>query len=271
MITIAEINIFPVKSLRGISVQASKVTSRGLQFDRRFMLVDEHHEFLTQRERPQMATIATAIDGERLTLTSAFGDTVQVPLTPPPAPTRTVKVWSSHVHAHTVAPEADLFLSEHLGEDVRLVYMPDSAERRVNPAYAKNGEIVSFADGYPVLIASMASLEDLNARIAKEHGAGQPTITMDRFRANIVVTGCGPFGEDGFGDFAAGSAAFRAVKPCTRCQVTTTDQRSGEVLGPEPLRTLTTFRDSPNGVRFGMNLLVSAAGEIRVGDTLKKK
>jgi uncharacterized protein len=229
------------------------------------MLVDENHEFLTQREHPQMATIRTALDGHDLVLSSPFEDSITVPLQPRLLPTRTVKIWSSRVHAHTVSAEADTWLSDYLDLDARLVYMPETAERRVSPDYAKNGEVVSFADGYPVLIASEESLAELNARIV---AAGGKAVTMDRFRANIVVRGCQPFAEDTWRDFAIGDAQFRAAKPCTRCQMTSTDQATGEVLGPEPLRTLATFRNSPKGVRFGMNLLTSKLGTIRVGDSV---
>jgi uncharacterized protein len=264
-ITVTEINIYPVKSLGGISIDICESTSRGLKHDRRFMLVDENHEFLTQREYPQMATIRAALDGNDLVLSSPFEDSITVPLQPRLLPTRTVKVWSSRVHAHTVSAEADTWLSDYLGIDARLVYMPETAERRVSPDHAKNGEVVSFADGYPVLIASEESLAELNARIV---AAGGKPVTMDRFRANIVVQGCAPFAEDTWQDFAIGDAQFRGAKPCTRCQVTTTDQATGEVLGPEPLRTLATFRDSPKGVRFGMNLLTTKLGTIRMGDSV---
>lgn len=264
-ITVTEINIYPVKSLGGVSIGTCESTPRGLRNDRRFMLIDERHEFLTQRERPQMATIRTALDGHDLILSSPFDDSIAVPLQPRLLPTRTVKVWSSRAHAHTVSAEADTWLSNYLGIDARLVYMPDSSKRRVSPDFAQNDEMVSFADGYPTLIASEESLADLNHRIAQ---TGAIPVTMDRFRANIVVKGCAPFAEDTWRDFAIGDATFRGVKPCTRCQMTTTDQATGEVLGPEPLRTLATFRNSPKGVRFGMNLLNTALGTIRVGDTL---
>ena len=264
-ITVTEINIYPVKSLGGISIDSGESTSRGLKHDRRYMLVDENHEFLTQREHPQMATIRTALDGNDLVLSSPFEDSITVPLQPRALPTRTVKVWSSRVHAHTVSAEVDRWLSDYLGLDTRLVYMPETAERRVSPDYAKNGEVVSFADGYPVLIASEESLVDLNIRIV---AAGAKPVTMDRFRANIVVKGCKAFAEDTWLDFEIGSAGFHGAKPCTRCQMTTTDQITGEVLGPEPLRTLATFRDSAKGVRFGMNLLTTKLGTIRVGDSV---
>ena len=143
--------------------------------------------------------------------------------------------------------------------------MPDSSERAVNPDYGKPGDIVSFADGYPLLIAAEASLADLNARIVGHGGAAVP---MNRFRPNVVIKGCDPFAEDRLGEIRIGEAIFRTAKLCARCQVTTTDQATGEVRGPEPLQTLATYRDSPNGVLFGSNLIPVEGGSIRVGDTV---
>jgi uncharacterized protein len=266
-ITVTQINIFPVKGLGGISVKESLVTTRGLRFDRRFMVVDSDHEFVSQREFPRMATVWTDIVDGKLELAHSSRDPIAVDLEPSPLPTRSVRVWSSHVAAHTVSAEADAWLSEVLGFDARLVYMPDSAERRCNPEFAKNNEIVSFADGYPILITNESSLDDLNQRIASNNDH-VTHIPMNRFRSNIVVKGADAWAEDAFTDFAIGSATFRVAKPCGRCQVTTTDQASGEVRGVEPLRTLSTFRESPFGVRFGMNLVPVTLGTLRVGDTL---
>ena len=153
----------------------------------------------------------------------------------------------------------------YLGFNARLVYMPDSSERKMNPQYAKPEEVVSFADGYPLLLISEASLADLNERMVKNGGS---VLNMNRFRPNLVVEGCEPYAEDRFGEIRVGDATFRAVKHCARCQVTTTDQASGEVRGPEPLQTLGTYRDTPNGVIFGMNLIPVTLATVRVGDTV---
>jgi uncharacterized protein len=271
-ITVTEINIYPVKGLGGISLSTCEMTTRGLKNDRRFMVVDRDHEFVSQREIPRMATVWMDIVGGELEFAAPDREPIRVDAAPRAQPTRTVKVWSSHVHAHTVSAEADAWLSDYLGFDARLVYMPDTAERRCNPAYAKNNEIVSFADGYPVLIANEASLADLNQRISTNGGAAVP---MNRFRANIVVKGATAWAEDTWQDFSIGghenAATFRNVKPCARCQVTTTDQASGEVRGPEPLKTLSTFRDFQHGAKglmFGVNLVPVKLGRVSVGDAL---
>jgi uncharacterized protein YcbX len=167
------------------------------------------------------------------------------------------------VHAHTVSTEADEWLSDYLGFDARLVYMPDSAERLCSPTYAKNNEIVSFADGFPYLITNEASLDDLSTKIVANGGAAVP---MNRFRSNLVVDGAAAWAEDDWDEITIGSAVFRAAKPCGRCQVTTTDQATGEVRGPEPLKTLSTFRGSDKGILFGVNLVPVKLGTVRLGD-----
>jgi uncharacterized protein YcbX len=122
--------------------------------------------------------------------------------------------------------------------------------------------VVSFADGYPFLIANEASLADLNRRAGTD-------LPMNRFRANLVVRGAEAWAEDHWQEFTVGEVRFRSAKPCGRCQVTTTDQATGEVRGPEPLATLSTFRDSAFGVRFGMNLVAIGTGTLRIGDRLE--
>jgi uncharacterized protein YcbX len=264
-ITLSAIHIFPVKALGGIALTHAMVTPRGLQNDRRFMVVDGNNDLVTQREYPKMATVWVEIENDAVIFSAPDVESIAFPASPRGLPTQTVRVWSSHVPAHAVTPEADRWLSDYLGAGVRLVYMPDSTERRVNPDFATNGEIVSFADGYPFLVASMASLDDLNARITANGGEALP---MNRFRPNLVISGCAAYAEDRLGEIVIGDAVFRAVKPCVRCQVTTTDQADGVVRGPQPLQTLATYRDSPNGVMFGMNLIPLRLGTVTVGDAV---
>ena len=264
-ISLSAIHIYPVKALGGISLSQALVSTRGLQNDRRFLVADANYQFLTQREYPKMATVWVEIENGAVVFSAPDMEDISFPATPMELPARTVKVWSSESAAHAVTPEADCWLSDYLGADVHLLYMPESAARPVSPEFAKNGEIVSFADGYPLLIASESSLSDLNTRIVANGGAALP---MNRFRPNLVVTGCEAYAEDRLGEITIGEAVFRAVKPCVRCQVTTTDQADGVVRGPEPLRTLAAYRDSPNGVMFGMNLIPVRLGTVRVGDVV---
>ena len=265
-ISLSSIHIYPVKALGGISLSQALVSSRGLQYDRRFLVVNANYQFLTQREYPKMATVWVGIENGAVVFSAPDMEDISFPTAPMELPARSVKVWSSESTAHAVSPEADRWLSEYLGAEVHLLYMPDSAARPVSPEFAKNSEIVSFADGYPFLIASESSLSDLNARIVANGGQALP---MNRFRPNLVIAGCDAFAEDRLGEIAIGEAVFRAVKPCVRCQVTTTDQVEGVVRGPEPLRTLATYRDSPNGVMFGMNLIPVKLGTVRTGDVVR--
>jgi uncharacterized protein YcbX len=262
-VTLTAIHVYPVKALGGFALDACDVTPRGLAHDRRFMVVDADNEFVSQREMPKMATVWVELEKGEVTFSAPDMDSVSFPAEPRERPARTVRVWSSHLPAHGVSAEADKWLSDYLGFDARLVYMPESSHRPVNPEYAGDGAIVSFADGYPLLIASEESLNDLNTRIVRNGGAAVP---MNRFRPNVVIRGSGAYAEDRLGQMRIGDVAFRAVKPCTRCQVTTTDQASGVVRGAEPLQTLAGYRDSPAGVMFGMNLIPKTLGRITVGD-----
>jgi uncharacterized protein YcbX len=192
---------------------------------------------------------------------------VDVPLVARSSTMMKVQVWNSICDAVPVSTAADAWLSDYLGFACRLVHMPDSSQRFSNPRYAGEERKVGFADGYAYLLIGEASLADLNAKLlAKNH----PALPMNRFRPNLVVSGSEPFAEDGWGEIRIGEAVFRGVKPCGRCQVTTTDQATGEVKGPEPLATLASYRESAEfGVMFGMNLVTVKPGMIRVGDVLQ--
>jgi uncharacterized protein len=239
------------------------------------MVVNERDEFVTQRDFPKMATVwVEELDGGIELASERMDEPLFVPLenanTDVP---RNVKVWASTVLGQAVSPEADDWLTQCLGPSLRLVYMPDSTERTCSPTHAKNGEIVSFADGYPFLLTNEASLADLNRRIgdnAIKLRGNTAALPMSRFRANIVIKGADAWAEDDWKELQIGEHVFRNVKPCARCQVTTTDQATGEVIGPEPLATLGAFRNSTDGVLFGVNLTcVDQTGLIRVGDTVK--
>ena len=267
-IAITSLHVYPVKGLKGVDLQAANCTDRGLEHDRRWMVVDAQGEFFTQRDHPRMATVWTDLDAGELALSAPDAGSVAVPLKPSDGQPMSVRVWNSVCDALAVSPEADAWLSEYLGVTCRLVYMPDSSQRRSNPAYSGGDRLVGFADGYAYLLVGEASLADLNARLATTK---HPALPMNRFRPNIVVSGSDAYAEDGWKDIRVGSALLRGAKPCGRCQVTTTDQTTGEVRGPEPLATLATYRDSKEfGVMFGMNLVTVQAGEVRVGDTVER-
>ena len=266
-VTVSSLHVYPVKGLKGVELRQARATERGLEHDRRWMVVDPQGEFFTQRTHPKMATVWTELLEGALELSAPDVGSVLVPFVPPPAPPLRVRVWNSVVDAIPASREADWFLSDYLGLPCRLVYMPESTRRTSNPAYAGDGErLVGFADGYAYLVTNAASLEDLNARLA---GRGHPALPMNRFRPNIVVQGAAAYAEDGWGELEIGEAVLRAAKPCGRCEVTTTDQSTGEVRGPEPLATLGTYRNSEEfGLMFGMNLVAVRPGPVRAGDAV---
>jgi len=266
--TVKSLHVYPVKGMKGIEVAEARATERGLEHDRRWMVVDPAGEFFTQRSHPRLATVWTELVQGALELAAPDVGTVAVPLEPESSTPQRVRVWNSIVDALPVSARVDAWLTEYLGEPCRLVYMPDSTRRASNPMYAGDSErLVGFADGYAYLVASSASLDDLNRRLAAK---GQPALPMSRFRPNIVVSGVPAYAEDEFTEVSVGGAILRGAKPCGRCEVTTTDQATGQVRGPEPLATLATYRESSEfGVMFGMNLVTVRPGIIRVGDLVE--
>lgn len=265
-ITVASLHVYPVKGLKGVELSEARCTERGIEHDRRWMVVDREGEFLSQREHPKMATVWTDLEDGALILSAPDCDAVEVPIERDrPAPLK-VRVWNSVCDAAPASQAADAWLSDYLGLECRLVFMPDRSRRYSNPAFAGEGKEVGFADGYAYLVTGEASLADLNARLAAN---GHPALPMNRFRPNIVVRGAAAFAEDGWRNIRVGEAVLRAAKPCGRCQVTTTDQATGEIRGPEPLATLSTYRESREfGVMFGMNFVTLRGGRIRVGDAV---
>jgi uncharacterized protein YcbX len=260
-IALSRLYVYPVKSLKGIALDEAKVERRGLQYDRRWMLVDEENTFITQREHPRMATVALKLDPEGLRASAEGMEDLLIPYTPLKLEPLTVTVWRSVCQALAVADHVDEWFSSFLQTPCRLVYMPDESRREVNPLYAVDQDIVSFADGYPFMLIGEASLDQLNERL------NETPVPMNRFRPNFVLKGTTAFAEDEWKEIKIGDTIFHLVKPCDRCQVTTIDQDSGVRAGPEPLKTMATYRTLDNKVLFGQYLIAQAAGgRLRVGD-----
>ena len=268
---VAGLFIYPVKSLRGIAVPAAEIDALGFAGDRRFLVIDEAGKFLTQRQVTRMACIDTALTPGTLTLSADGAGQVTVSTaSDPSAPLHTVAVWKSEgLLAEDCGPAAANWLSEQLQQKCRLVRIGDRFRRPVLKKAGRPGDAFSFADGAPVLVASEASLATLNDRILEN--AGEP-IPMDRFRPNLVITGCEAFAEDAWRAFRVGDVTFRQAGRSDRCIMTTTDQRTG-VRGKEPLRTLAIFRrgtEDPTAVYFGANYInESKQGRLRVGDAIE--
>jgi uncharacterized protein YcbX len=255
--------IYPLKSARGIALQRAELTPRGLLHDRRLMVVDSDGLFLTQRTHPSMARLATALEGSaqgaRLRVTFDDLPPLEVPLTPQGGAPREVRVFRDSMLALDQGEEPAAFFTRALGQPVRLVYMPDDTRRSVARQYAEEHDIVSFADGFPYLLANEASLADLNTRLATP-------VPMNRFRPNLVVRGAAPFAEDGWARLRIGDAQFEVRKPCVRCAIITTDQETGERPDKEPLRTLASFHTWQGKSAFAQNVLWRSGSELRVGD-----
>jgi len=264
---VKHIFIYPIKSLAGISLSASETVVRGLTYDRRYMLVDEEGLFISQRTFPPLALFKTGIaNGELLVTDTRTGSEIILPLQKEEGQKSMVKIWSDECEGVLVNEEADRFFSIALGKKCRLVYMPEQTHRPVNPKYAENGEVSSFADDYPLLIIGSASLEDLNRRLQDKNEA---PLWWDRFRPNIVIETTVPYEEDEWKEFRIGNNLFRGASLCGRCVMTTIDQQTG-VAGKEPLKTLAGYRTFENKVMFGKNVIaVDYSDLIRLGDVVE--
>jgi uncharacterized protein len=264
---LSEINIYPIKSLAGILLKSAKIERRGLEFDRRWMLIDENNKFLTQREFPKMATVRTEILPDGLQV-SNNGNSLKIAFETDSAETKTVKIWSSRCKAKIYESAVNEWFSDVLQTNCRLALMPVETERKVNYFYAvKKDDHVSFADGYPFLLIGENSLADLNSRLAED-------LPMNRFRPNFVVAEAESFAEDGWKKIKIGETLFHVVKPCARCVITTIDQQAGEKDGKEPLKTLAQFRTPKrslkNKILFGQNLIAENEGAVlRIGDRVE--
>ncbi|MEV7781301.1 MOSC N-terminal beta barrel domain-containing protein [Kitasatospora sp. NPDC088351] len=273
------LHVYPVKSMYRLSPASARVEPWGLAGDRRWMLADASGRFVSQRENAALGQIRAelATDGS-LALTAPDGSRIDVPApaVTAGAPLADVEVWGTRFRAAEAAEEAHRWIAEHLG-DYRLVHLDDPRARPVDPDFSEPGDTVSMADGFPLLLATTASLDELNALIAAEHPEGHETLPMERFRPNAVVTGTKPWAEDGWRRIRIGELTFKVVKPCGRCVVTTTDQESGERRGPEPLRTLARHHKLLKKAAFGQNLIPERPagvegdvfGTLRVGDEVE--
>jgi uncharacterized protein len=241
-VRLASIHVYPVKGARGISLEESDVLMSGLRHDRRFMLVDAAGKFMTQREHPKLALVDVVLGAQSITIDGA----IEVPLALPFVERTKVTVWKDTVDAIAVPGDASSWLSDRLGVACTLYWMP--------PDVARCG----FADAFPVLVASLASLDDLNARLATP-------VPMDRFRPNLVVEGGEAFDEERFPTVTIGAVRMTLPKRCDRCVVTTVNQATAEV-GKEPLRTLASYRKVGNHVYFAMNAIPEREGHVAVND-----
>jgi uncharacterized protein YcbX len=260
---LVDIRRYPVKGLRGRSLPEAVVQRIGLAGDRRWMIVDEAGKFLTQRQHPTLAQIDALPSATGVTLSHAALGAIDVAVPDERAPIVSAIVWRDTVPAR-LAESAGAYLSAFLHKPVRLVYLHDPSARAVNPSFGRAEDRVSLADGFPMLLTSTASLDDVNRRLSAP-------ISMERFRPSLVIDGAPAWTEDTWRKVRIGGIEFRVVKPCGRCAVPTLDPLTGEALpGNEPIRTLGSFHRAADGeIIFGQNAIPDDVGSLSVGDKVE--
>jgi uncharacterized protein len=255
------LNVYPIKSARGIPLDRSDVDELGLRYDRRWMVVDQTGEFITQRNYPRLALVTPRIGDGALRIDAPGMTSLELPLDPDETVFTRVSVWKDRFDAAWLGEKPARWFSEFLDCSCSLVYMSPQVTRPADPRYAPPGARVGFADAFPFLVISEESLEDLNRRLAAP-------LPMNRFRPNLVVAGAEPYAEDGWDRIRVNDITFSLVKPCDRCVITTTDQATA-TRGREPLRTLATYRNVNGKVLFGQNAVHDKPGHLRVGEEVQ--
>jgi uncharacterized protein len=258
---VSEINIYPIKSTKSIHLQSAEVERRGIRYDRRWMLVDGSGRFISQREVPRLALVSTRLDDDTMIVNAPGRPSISIPATQTGTNRVSTQVWDDPVNVIPAGKDIDAWFMGFLGIECRLVYMPDDALRSVEPGYSLASDIVSLADGFPLLLISQSSLDDLNGRLANP-------VPMNRFRPNIVISGSGAFDEDHWKKIRVGELILRVVKPCSRCITTTIDQSTG-AQGKEPLATLSKYRNVNGNVHFGQNAIPENETIININDRVE--
>lgn len=257
---LSEIWIYPIKSLGGIRLKSAKVFEKGLEHDRRWMLIDEDNEFMSQRLYPRMALFKLSKSNDQF-LIKYKSDSITLPLHhSTKSKSIDARIWDDTVQVFEVSDEFSQWFSERLQINCRLVSFPEKNSRPVDETYQVNHEHVSLADAYPFLIIGEQTLADLNSRLKEP-------LLMNRFRPNFVFSGGEPYAEDSWRNFSIGENRFAAVKQCARCVLTTVNQDTGD-KGIEPLLTLSQYRKKENKVLFGKNLVALNHNEVHEGDEI---
>jgi MOSC domain-containing protein len=260
--TLSALHIFPVKSCAPLVLDEAAVEPRGLRHDRRWIVTDANGKFLTGRQHPRLTLLQAVPDRDALALSAPGLPPLRLEA-PADGARVDVEVWKNTVAALPGSDVASAWISAFLGMPARFAYMDDACVRPVAPEYSKDGDEVSFADAFPLLLISQGSLDALNAKLAAP-------VPMLRFRPNFVVANTAPHAEDGWKRVRIGEIELDLLKPCSRCVFTTVDFERGEFdPSGEPLKTLTTYRRGERGVTFGQNVIPRGAGTVRVGDKVE--
>lgn len=262
-IQLTGISIYPIKSTAGQALNHTRVEARGLTGDRRWMVIDPDGRFLTGRQLPRLTLIHARADDTGLVLAMTGAASLVVDIPTHSSADCAVVVWKDQVPARDAGDEAAEWLTDVLGRACRLVYMAQEHQRPVEAGHSRPGDIVSFADAFPLLLISEASLGDLNGRLERP-------VSMARFRPNLIVNGCTAYAEDQWQRIRIGQLEFELVKACSRCIFTTVNPESGEKCADgQPLRTLAGYRRDDQGrVLFGVNLIARGTGQLNRGDPL---
>jgi len=265
MATLSALHIYPIKSCAGINLSEAGISELGLALDRRWMLIDRDGRFLTQREYSLMATVKTALSDHALIVRAPGMPELSLPLEPAPlAVTLSASIWDYPVQPLDCGERVHEWFSSYFGADTRLVQFNPAEQRICSQKWTGDAVAATqFSDGFPLLVVSEASLEDLNQRMKKK---GAPSIPMNRFRLNLVLSGLDAYEEDYIDTLTLGEPGneivLRMVKPCARCPVPGVDQETGQGSAEwpnEPLDTLATYRANDRvdgGLTFGQNAIV---------------
>ena len=258
--TLSQIHVYPVKSTAALTQSHAWVEKQGLAFDRRFMVASDEGAMITARKYPQMVKITATLTMTGLVLQHPNKTDLVLQYADFAMVDASATVWNDNFSAYTTTMIANQWFSDIIGHSVQLLFCGQQSNR----VRSKIGHNVSFADGYPLLVISEASLAALNERSRDHH-------TMAQFRTNLVVSNTDAFAEDEWKRIRIGEVEFEIVKPCARCILTTVDPLTGEFNAlKEPLKTMATFRaDAAGDVFFGQNLVALNEGMIRAGDVIE--
>lgn len=268
---LSQINLYPIKSCAAKSLSTSFIEPHGLAFDRRFVIADKQGIFLTGRTHPKLSLIQSKLTPQGLQVTAANMPPLTLNYRDFSSQYQNVQVWNDTINAQHCSPLIDRWFSDYLGLSCQLLYFGERSQRSVKGHRQNSAVKIAFADGYPLLLISQASLDDLNQRIAIDHGI-QNQVSMMHFRPNLVVNNSLAFAEDGWQRIRIGEVVFEIVKPCSRCIFTTVDPQTAQKHPLQvPLVTLKKYRfdNAKQEIMFGQNLIALNQGQISVNDKVE--
>ena len=267
---LSQVNIYPIKSSAGINLTESRVEAQGLAFDRRFVLTDLANNFITGRTQPKIALICCQLTLHGLILSAPSMPNLIINYQDFSVHYKNIQLWQDTINAQHCSAVYDVWFSHYLNTPCHLLYFGEKSQRLVKHYQQNDNVKLSFADGYPLMLISQASLDDLNHRLLQTTTNEQ--VLMSQFRPNLVINNTLPFAEDGWQRIRIGEVDFEIIKPCSRCIFTTIDPKTAEKhRQQQPLATLKKYRtdEDKKEIMFGQNLIALNQGQICVGDHLE--